>query len=527
MKVYLFKPSDFTKRTNSTKRPSITSSIRSFSFKFKENVDIYTPTITLFVGPQSDVKNFLLNEYNYAVIDFSDSTTFSDSNALYYFVDNGKIFGNPEGTIDIPLKIDTLASYVYGNSDIINKYFYFLYGPKGNDLIDIDSTKDIQTYYDQRIAPALFGSVDKSVTVSLYASANDSALHRNVISYVTSEPTPGYPTGVLLLNDGTLSTVASKMMDSTFFSDLNKQLTQAKDAIISVKRSPVVLKFDTAASKQVVLCNYETGSAGYIPDRTYKVRKYCYFEVDTVNDKEQFSKYSPYSKYYAYLNGYGYIEIDSSYLCSRNGFKIDATLDQFTGDVCVELYAVKLSGNESSGYSSYNSVLVGRYLYNIFQDIPMGVNKSSKVGSLTSAVTSVASVVAGIATTVGTAGAGAGLGAGMIAGGASGLLSTATGGQNNVGSQGGLGGLADLGYDGKIDIQFVRIFYRPSIFLDANGVNMNNFRKQFGYPYFKEACISVDGNGYYQSVNIDFECNLPYNIREQIKAYMNGGFYYE
>lgn len=525
MKLRIY--TNFSKRYNSVRFPTSSDPYTELDFVYKDTNNILSPSITI---EYSDNIN-LIGKYCY-IIDDKKNITLGQ-----YWIDN--VITETNNTLTLTLSLDTLTTYSGAVAYADAYYLYAPYGDDRNKYINKDEEQNI--YYDQRISPNTQGNtVDllggyKTIIAGSNSSDADSTglLYRNVVNYVSSQPSTGYPTGVIALTDEGLTNLGKILMSENFSSSINKQLTQAKDAIISVKRSPVYLSLKSV--KYPVLSNYVTSLiTGY--EITRVRRSTTVYKLDNLISDDYtinyaMTNYSPFVEYYLYLSGYGYIEVDANKIGYRNAIQCSSILDQFTGDVCIELYAGYTKEDVPAGSivtsDLTNRIMIGRYLFNIYQDIPMGVNKSTKVGSLSNALVSVGSIAVGVAAVAGapfTAGISAGAGAGMIAGGVSGVVNTAIGGTTNVGSQGGQGSLADLGYNinSGIYLGVYAIVHKPSISYD----NLKKFRQNFGYPYFKYRKNNY-ASGYWQAGQVSINQQLPDVIKNDIINKMKEGFYME
>lgn len=386
----------------------------------------------------------------------------------YYYIRDIVVAKNQR--FEVECALDVLATF---KEEIGNVSAFSLYASSGfNDGIPDDrlSTVDTATIQSSNLGLFDVGAVDGTY----------------ILQYATSASTKG-PCGILWLSDSDAKVVSTTLNETgfnDFLDNFAKQLVGAYDALISCRYVPLnwYALGTSGGTKSVVLAGYATSAAGKVPSDivTYE---------GSISIPWQFSDFrnlSPYTSLLLYLPAYGFLEINPADVIGKSSLEISATCDGITGDV---FYIVDNIARCSTNISS--PIAIGT----------TGTNSFGVAGGLVSA--------------------GANLLGGNVMGASADLFGAALASvQRTVGvcgSNGGLAGVfANVGTS-DMTVRFYSICHNTSD-------NPADMAVSHGRPV-----RAVQGvvSGYNQFVNASVSCNAPDMIKQQINAYMNGGFYYE
>lgn len=386
----------------------------------------------------------------------------------YYYIRDIVVAKNQR--FEVECALDVLATF---KEEIGNVSAFSLYASSGfNDGIPDDrlSTVDAATVQSSNL-----GLFDAGATDGTY-----------ILQYATSASTKG-PCGILWLSDSDAKVVSTALNETgfnDFLDNFAKQLVGAYDALISCRYVPLnwYALGTSGGTKSVVLAGYATSAAGKVPSDivTYE---------GSISIPWQFSDFrnlSPYTSLLLYLPAYGFLEINPADVIGKSSLEISATCDGITGDV---FYVVDNIARCSTNISS--PIAIGT----------TGTNSFGVAGGLVSA--------------------GANLLGGNVMGASADLFGAALASvQRTVGVCGSNGGLAGVFANVGTSGMTVRLY---SICHNTSD-NPADMAASHGRPV-----RAVQGvvSGYNQFVNASVQCNAPDMIKQQINAYMNGGFYYE
>lgn len=421
-----------------------------------------------------DSRSVLLKEgtsiYNPTFIMADDVTEYNycQWGVRYYYIRDIVIAHNQR--FEVECALDVMATY---RDEIANVSAFSLYATSGfNDGIPDDRLSTVDT-----------ASIQSSNLGLFNAGATDGTY---ILQYATSASTKG-PCGILWLSDSDAKTVSAALNDTgfnDFLDNFAKQLVGAYDALISCRYVPLnwYALGTSGGTKSVVLAGYATSAAGKVPSDivTYE---------GSISIPWQFSDFrnlSPYTSLLLYLPAYGFLEINPADVIGKSSLEISATCDGITGDV---FYVVDNIARCSTNISS--PIAIGT----------TGTNSFGVAGGLVSA--------------------GANLLGGNYMGATADLFGAALAStQRTVGVCGSNGGLAGVFANVGTSGMTVRLY---SICHNTSD-NPADMASSHGRPV-----RAVQGvvSGYNQFVNASVQCNAPDMIKQQINAYMNGGFFYE
>lgn len=386
----------------------------------------------------------------------------------YYYIRDIVVAHNQR--FEVECSLDAMATYKEG---IANVSAFSLYASSGfNDGIPDDRLSTVDT---ATIQSSNLGLFDAGATDGTY-----------ILQYATSSSTKG-PCGILWLSDSDAKVVSTALNETgfnDFLDNFAKQLVGAYDALISCRYVPLnwYALGTSGGTKSVVLAGYATSAAGKVPSDivTYE---------GSISIPWQFSDFrnlSPYTSLLLYLPAYGFLEINPADVIGKSSLEISATCDGITGDV---FYVVDNIARCSTNISS--PIAIGT----------TGTNSFGVAGGLVSA--------------------GANLLGGNVMGASADLFGAVLASvQRTVGVCGSNGGLAGVFANVGTSGMTVRLY---SICHNTSD-NPADMAASHGRPV-----RAVQGvvSGYNQFVNASVNCNAPDEIKSQINAMLNGGFFYE
>lgn len=429
---------------------------------------------TLRPSGAGDSRSVLLKEdtsiYNPTFIMADDVTEYNycQWGSRYYYIRDIVVAKNQR--FEVECALDVLATF---KEEIGDVSAFSLYASSGyNDGIPDDRLSTVDT---ASIQSSNLGLFDAGATDGTY-----------ILQYATSSSTKG-PCGILWLSDSDAKVVSTALNETgfnDFLDNFAKQLVGAYDALISCRYVPLnwYALGTSGGTKSVVLAGYATSAAGKVPSDivTYE---------GSISIPWQFSDFrnlSPYTSLLLYLPAYGFLEINPADVIGKSSLEISATCDGITGDV---FYVVDNIARCSTNISS--PIAIGT----------TGTNSFGVAGGLVSA--------------------GANLLGGNVMGASADLFGAALASvQRTVGVCGSNGGLAGVFANVGTSGMTVRLY---SICHNTSD-NPADMATSHGRPV-----RAVQGvvSGYNQFVNASVQCNAPDIIKQQINAYINGGFYYE
>lgn len=466
---YTLKLGTFTKYVESTKQPTVTGWTQ-YDINFKDGTDVVNPTITLSID-YSTVK-----AYNYAyMLD------------RYYWIEKMTMLRT--GLCELKLKTDVLATY---KSDIGSASLYVL-----------------------RAA----SSYDGNITDNFYPM-------KNSVEYITETQTPftthTYNTGCIILNIAGSQTTGNNtlyQLTPDNFRILIKNLYdnidgfQLADVINSVVKSfggnpeklingamwfPDTIMPADAPDVNVFIGSWDSGVSGkrvtapIYTDVSYDFTISVHPQVST---RGRYLNLSPYSRYLLFLPGVGVTNLDTTRLSGINKITATRMVDAITGRAT---YIVKTKPDNLSDPVSLLLVAETQW------GVPMTLSGNNSGNSI---INGTLNTVGAAALAVATGGAGAIIGA-VTAG--IGTLAGAMEGQT-CGSNTGGNTTTQLN-PMRLDTVFVYV--------------TNDDLTHNGRPLMQTKTIStLSGYIQVQKGDVDISGTLP--EEEEIKRYLETGFYYE
>lgn len=500
----------FSKRKNSTKRPSVNAGT-TVSIKLKNSCSYLNPT-------------FIVNT-------FTPTWNYVKFEGDYYYIDDVTIMTND--LVEVTCSKDVLASHV---TEIGNTTAYVQYG-----------TSDYNTMVtDERIT----ASTSEHVLMSTYTTGTNPDIFDDTRCFATiilngdnELATVGAANGYQV-DAGELQRLCDMMMSNQdgLWVQIDGYLNRPFDAFISTMYMPVRMSYDTnnympsatvqssstKATLRLGMMNAYTmvgGDPSYIngvplwlnafsvttadnkasaPTRTRK-----YWSVEVPKHYGDFRDLPPYSRYAMYLPFLGYIDLDMTKFELDTKILVEAFIDFIGGTI-----TYRLAGN--------NSLYLDYYTVNVGIDIPISQIKSNKVESILNSVMGIGTVTAGAIS------AGA-LTAPLIAGGigaiAKGVIDYNRPTLNNMG---GVGDFAKcwqvLGSASDSPNRMVHLkqFYKDT----TQNPNAQSFIDTQGRPVYAMKTINTL-SGYIKCQNASVECDGYESEKDLINTYLNGGFFYE
>lgn len=280
---------NFTKRRNSTKRPSKGILV---NVNLKEGCSHYNPSFILTTNPT-----------NYSYLSWG---------TWYYYITD--IVNTRNGVWTISCEIDVLATW---KDDIKSTSAYVLYSSSNYNTDLIDS----------RLSSA------KNVIINT-SSANLSFIAtpqpRYIISYVGTHSNP-----YVAVTDSQLAKIMSKMSDNAFaelFTDPNnaisKMLTDTGSCITSCIYNPCTIV--GAISEIIFAGGYNTGVVGNAVNRDATGR----VSIPIPWNFSDFRNRSQFTSLLLYLPAYGWLELNADNFQGQSSININMTLDSVVGEIC-------------------------------------------------------------------------------------------------------------------------------------------------------------------------------------------------
>ena len=461
--------SNFSKRRNSTKQPSIAGTSR---------------TVTLKEGTSLENPVFLLGFCD-------DSINYVQAFGAYYYVTN--IIYAANNLMEVHCEKDVLATY---KSEIGSYTGLVAYATQGSNLI-IDRRIPMKASYtmttptDVLFPWALSAQGEYVLTVLTNMGMRSYAVNRPKLIAILADlqqwtddifnniPAPGTTTWEII-NYSAQVTMA-----------IGKQLISFKDATQCI-RNCIWLPFVHSGTEDeyIYLGEFDTNTKG----------ERVYFEPDTqtvtVAIPWKYSDWrncSPYTQVYLYIPFVGLLSYDPSNFPGAASFTLTFSVNRASGDGCVEVAV----GNE----------ILGTYGMEISAHYPVGAVTVDSVKQVSSIAAGVGAIAGGIA-------------AGNPAIAVGGIGSLIAGSQNFVGNPttiGGLSGGSGYGLDTHIKC-FVVCHDTTMAPGDSAAIN--------GKPLMDTVMLG-SLSGYIQCDNASVEISGESVDKDAVNSFLNGGFFYE
>lgn len=284
---------NFSKRSNSTKRPSGSGS--SVSALLKDATSIFNLTFTI---DSKEIAN-----YNYVRWD-----------NRYYYIDD--VVHETNARESVSCSLDVLATY---RAQIMNTSAYVAYSTSNYDIyipdgrFSMDATPSIESSSATIITDAPAGSGDGTY----------------ILEYATSSATYG-PSGAVWLAPASAKEIA-QALNSTGYNDFldqfSKQFNGAYDAVINCRFIPFDWYGRGTGTQKVVLGGYDTGHIGATIDSVISYSR-------SINIPWQYSDFRnlpPYTSLLMYLPAYGFIQLNPADYIGRTSIKVELYMDGITG----------------------------------------------------------------------------------------------------------------------------------------------------------------------------------------------------
>lgn len=459
----------FTKKYNSTKRPA-TSDATTYTCVVKNGSSIVDPKIELNIGATNSPSAF-----NYAYI-----TQFQ----RYYYVrewsfDNGLWIGS--------LATDVLATY---KSQIGAANLYILRASAEKDGRVVDTLYPCKTdcdFIDSAITNPynqtgcyVIGVVNKhgmygSITYYALTRASMARVLQSLISEVV-DPANGFSA-----SDATMALQRSVVDPVQYIKSAIWLPIPVADITSDIAETPLPI-YDWEVSNAT---GYRISNPSNIIRNTITLSKH----PDT-NARGNYVNCAPYTRAQIFYPPFGVVELDTSVTCNASVVHVDVYVDANTG--------------EGNLIIECNGVVLNRITAQI--GVPIQISQVSRdyLGAATSLISGIAGGVGSILT-----GNIAG-GIGAIAGGVGNAAAAAANRSNTIGSSGNFSIL--FAKNPELNLQF----FRPVE--DDNDHN--------GRPLCKVRNVATLG-GYMLVQDGDVPINGTQGEGEQLRAFLEGGFYYE
>lgn len=472
MALTIYGFTNFKKRINSTKQPSISNAITY------NNVFLKAPT-------SRENPTFIITPVNYNLnyIKWDDH---------YYFVTD-IVVGNKD-IMEVSCHQDVLATY---KTDIGNLSAYVEYSGSNNNIWIPDKrltvSDDVITKTES--SAEIFGNTG---TVILTTAGKDLPPSQGVAAQV------GF-TNIYGLTLSNAKQLANYLYDTDIKSDLERFFTSPFDAIVSAMYVPISL---STTGTTVFVGKHNTNiEAGGLQQSVLTAYSQGY-DVDIPWRYNDWRDFAPYSVMTMYLPFYGVVQLDQSKLKGQSSISITRNVDASTG----ELNYMATAGSWKANYKCD----VG---------VPLAIAQIStnKVKGITEGGVGVVGAGIGIAAATSTVGKVAAVVGGVTAVGAGAVEFF----QEDASSKGGNGGFASLrhilaaGQDtSKRKISITLYSHKFGV---SDPANINSVQ---GRPLFEKKTINTL-SGYVQCAGASVNISGTDGDKQEVNQYLNSGFYYE
>lgn len=274
-----------------------------------------------------------------------------------------------------------------------------------------------------------------------------------------------------------------------------KAQTNPLQYITSIKWFPFVVSGRRTNLLRVGFVDVETGVQELTGNGTFSGTLNFDIIKHPQADRGNYLNNSPFSSYSLFFPPWGTIQLDPNLVANSNSINTEWIVDLRTGGGTLKVFM----GNDNLLLTSWVHSMVG-----VEHQVTQIINKGYGIGNL---VQPVATALAGAV-----AGGGVGAGIGVIAGGVSAIgdvVSSAIPSSTSIGSTGGIDSLIG----------------RPALLHNFKTIANEDLAHR-GRPLCENRQISsLQGFMIVKDADIDLPCTQP--EREEIKSYMEGGFFYE
>ena len=462
--------SNFSKRINSTKQPL---SGTQKTVLLKDETDIESPTFIL------DTLDFSIN--------------YVEAFGHYYFAHCRNLDGH---RTEIVCDIDLLATY---KSDISSYTGFVEY---------TSSSSDVQIT-DPRNRPTMNVESLQSTAVSI--GMGFSTVGTYILGVASKNASsPMGTTAWYSVSPANMQALCAAIYDGTFWQQVKNEFNNPMDAIIVCKWLPFS-NFNTTSGctgtpENIYLGSLDAGVQGApIINRTYAktgLSVALSFPYNQSKGKTYLDK-APFSTGVIYLPFVGEVPLDVDIHCSGRSVTFDVYIDVLTGDVVYLMYqSDALADKRMATYSG-----------NCASSVPISSIKYDAAG----VIAGVMAVAGGAVATVGAIVSGGALAPaiGAVAGGAAAAIKS-----TEVHSM--MTGALSSGVSARMGTDII-----ATIFTSVPAeTNLTAFQAEQGMPYFKTATLS-SLSGFIKCSNASVSCAADEAEKNQINAYLNGGFYFE
>lgn len=497
----------FSKAKNSTKLPTGTHT--TLSCVLKDDCSVLNPIIELqsLTSPQT---------YNYAYLAIFNR---------YYFVDD---WSYNKGIWSAHLAVDPLASwksYIGSSQYVVRAYQTEAGLPAKNELI-------VDNAY---IAQASNVISQYAVSTSPYVSNLSSGTY--IIGIINNDPDSTGAVSYYAMTQASFGALRQYLTDETNWSSLDTVFQAAMKYSFDPFRYIVSALYVPFALSELPIGNTAmpalrlgwwttppiTGFICYSLQSSPIFTKTGSLGIPKHPDATAYGRYlnlNPYSRYTMIFRPFGEHALDATYLSDVNG--TDPTtlywtmkVDCITGVGILEVFNSQTAQNVDSPFQTFRaSVGTPVQMAQITQDlIGTAVNVVSTVVSAANAVAG--AVVAGAATAA-TGGAASAAAAPMLI---SGGVSVINGAYQAF--QCALPQMSSQGSNGS----YVEYAYTPHIFAQHFRITTPD-PEHFGYPFYREVNVG-QLRGYVQCANVELQAPCTAQEANDIKSFMEAGFYYE
>ena len=471
MTGYFYRAAQFSKRENSTLRPTTTDPTKytTITFVLKEPTNFDAPVLLLQGGEFQFV-------YVYIV----------DWDAYYFIRSKQQVTKDLQ---QFQLEIDPLATYRSAINSTVGAIEYASTAANTH-MVDprlpVKATKTIKTES---------GTPGKFSLTGCY-----------IMTVVNDQSATGATTQYCLDAAGFRAVATAMFTNASLVQELSEYFGSAWNAIVNCFWVPFDSGEVPGTTANVYLGKYDTGvSAKKLTDPPVKSSSVTINIPWYYND---FRKSAPYTTIAAWIPGYGYIDINSNDVYILTSLKFEFMLDFSTGDVSVQIVHPVTGGviYQNMTYNVAAQVMLSNYTLGVSGIL------SNVGGFLGSAVSTAASAVTqNVGGTIGSA-------FGMLTNGASAIMAANT---RSVSSKGSFTGKA-LIWEG-IDVIINTFSVDTEDPQDATYVALH------GRPCGKCAPMSSYFGGYIKcsEASVALENHMTSQSQDIINKFLNEGFYYE
>lgn len=424
----------------------------------------------------SDIHNPLIE----VTVGTEFSYTYAYMNSRYYYVASCETF--TETIFRVKLTLDTLATY-RGNIFATTAYVEFSSSHFNQNISDTRMNCTNQVIINESsINLPIFNATIGTYLLTTIADAGGQPSNGFTTTYATSA--------------GILGNVASYLVNANdIWEELEKWLKSPYDSVISCNWLPLDISVvqGQGTSGTIYLGNYSTGQgASVVTNPSLQGST----SIDIPWNFDDFRNAPPYTTASLYLPVIGLIDISTSDLYGANRLQIDYSVDILSGDMAYKIS--RLPG--------------GRQLNTIGTNIMTNLTTGQTTTDVGSVVKSIGVAIGGVVSSVATGGlAGLGIAFGALA--------------NTAVAANARGSSSSGSYTGRASARIDQ-----AIRLVLYSKDTSQSPQSMGTPVGRPFCTTVQIgtlSGYCECRNASVAISGYDKEREEINAYLNGGFYIE